>query len=131
MPTVTTTLSKEYIIRRDGVPISDQSTMIEHWLRHGDYLTIAQIVTDPVCRPSRSSRRPISPSTCTSGTHLNSARLRKRRTIQQAGCRTACQGRRRMPRNFAKKHGLPVEAVRGGAETTYPEYEKAEAGRPH
>jgi len=41
MLTVTTTHLKEYIIRRDGVPISDQSTMIEHWVRHGDYLTIA------------------------------------------------------------------------------------------
>jgi len=24
--------------------------------------------------------------------------------------------------DFAKKHNLPIEAVKGGAETTYPEY---------
>src|SRR5258708_2665805 len=48
MLTVTTTHLKEYIIRRDGVPVSDRSTMIEHWMRHGDYLTVVQIITDPV-----------------------------------------------------------------------------------
>ena len=33
---------------------------------------------------------------------------------------------------FAKKHGLPVEAVRGGAETTYPEYrKKLKQASPH
>src|SRR5438552_7832868 len=46
--TVTTTHLKEYIIRRDGVPTSDRATMTEHWIRHGDYLTIVQIVSDPV-----------------------------------------------------------------------------------
>jgi len=29
------------------------------------------------------------------------------------------------PSEFAKKYGLPVEATRGGAETTYPEYRLA------
>jgi hypothetical protein len=33
---------------------------------------------------------------------------------------------------FAKKHGLPVEAARGGAETMYPDYLKKlkQAGKP-
>ena len=46
--TVTTTHLKEYILKRNGVPHSDRATMIEHFMRHGDFLTIVQIVTDPI-----------------------------------------------------------------------------------
>ena len=46
--TVTTTHLKEGYLRRNGLPRSDKATLVEHWIRHGDFLTVAAIVTDPV-----------------------------------------------------------------------------------
>ena len=48
MLTVTTTHLKEGYLRRNGLPRSDKATLVEHWIRHGDFLTVTAIVTDPV-----------------------------------------------------------------------------------
>lgn len=45
---VTTTHLKTGWIRRNGVPRSDRATLTEHWIRHGDALTLVSIVDDPV-----------------------------------------------------------------------------------
>src|SRR6202047_4112740 len=45
---VTTTHLKIGWIRRNGIPRSDKATLTEHWVRHGEYLTLISIVTDPV-----------------------------------------------------------------------------------
>ena len=45
---VTTTHLKTGWIRRNGVPRSDRATLTEHWVRHGDGLTLVSIVHDPV-----------------------------------------------------------------------------------
>ncbi len=46
--TVTTTHLKMAQVERNGVPRSDLGTMVEHFMRHDNQLTIVQIVTDPV-----------------------------------------------------------------------------------
>src|SRR5579862_8870042 len=48
MLTVYTTHIKEGWVRRNGLPESDQATLVEHFIRHGDIMTHASIVTDPV-----------------------------------------------------------------------------------
>ena len=40
----------------------------------------------------------------------------------RARCRTICRGTNPFLEDYAKKHNLPVEAVRGGAETALPEF---------
>ena len=45
---VTTTHLKEGWLRRNGVPRSDKATLIEYFIRHGDYLTLVTVVKDPV-----------------------------------------------------------------------------------
>src|SRR5947207_2826871 len=40
MLTTTVTHLKEGYIRRNGMPRSDQATLTEHWIRHGDWLTV-------------------------------------------------------------------------------------------
>src|SRR5437588_12231835 len=45
---VTTTHLKEGWIRRNGVPRSDKATISTHIMRHGNYLTVAVIIYDPV-----------------------------------------------------------------------------------
>ena len=44
---MTITHLKEGYLRRNGLPRSDKATVVEHWTRHGDYLTVAVIMNDP------------------------------------------------------------------------------------
>src|SRR6266481_8913658 len=46
--TVETTHIKQGWIRRNGLPESDRATLVEHFIRHGEYLTHVSVVTDPV-----------------------------------------------------------------------------------
>jgi hypothetical protein len=124
MLTVTTTHLKEYMLRRDGVPASDQTTMIEHWFRHGDFLTIAQVVTDPVYLTE-----PFVQSTDFAlDLHIRDAP--ELCEVEEETDHAAGWVPHRLPgtttdaEEFAKKHNLPLDAVRGGAEGTYPEYRK-------
>jgi hypothetical protein len=125
MLTVTTTHIKEYLLKRDGVPVSDLSTMVEHWIRHGDYLTVVQIVTDPVYL----TEPYIQSTDFALDLHLE-GEPPQLCEIEEETDRPRNSVPHRLPgtmndsEEFAKKYGLPVEAVRGGAETTYPEYRK-------
>src|SRR3989442_5393679 len=47
MLTITVTHLKEGYIRRNGMPRSDKATVTEHWVRHGDFLTVMTIISDP------------------------------------------------------------------------------------
>lgn len=123
--TVTTTHLKLGFIQRNGVAHSDRTTMTEHFFRHADYLSVATIVNDPVYLSE--------PFIRTSTWVFN---------LQQQHAPYPCgpneivveiirpqgelphhlPGTNRMVTEFAAKHGLPFEATRGGADTTYPEY---------
>jgi hypothetical protein len=48
MLTVTTTHVKQGWHRRENVPASDEVTVIEHYVRHGDLLTHISVVEDPI-----------------------------------------------------------------------------------
>ena len=48
MLTVTIDHMKEGYLRRNGLPRSSLATVTEHWIRHGDFLTVAVLTTDPV-----------------------------------------------------------------------------------
>jgi len=45
---VQTTHLKQGWLRRNGLPESDQATMVEFFVRHGDRLTHTSVITDPV-----------------------------------------------------------------------------------
>jgi len=45
---VETTHMKQGWLRRNGSPQSDQATMVDYFIRHGDHLTNVTVVTDPV-----------------------------------------------------------------------------------
>ena len=46
--TVSTTHIKMGWLRRNGLPASDMATLTEHFIRHGDRITIFSVTTDPV-----------------------------------------------------------------------------------
>jgi hypothetical protein len=123
--TVYTTHIKQEWVRRNGVPNSEKSTTIEHFIRHGNILSHLIVWTDPV--------------------YLSEPLIRSEDFVLQE--RTAgnwlwpCEyvdeildrphsavpnylpGRSPFDGEFAYRYGVPVEAAKGGAETTYPEYQ--------
>jgi hypothetical protein len=123
--TVYTTHIKQEWVRRNGVPNSEQSTTVEHFIRHGNIMSHLIVWTDPV--------------------YLSEPLIRSEEFVFQE--RTGgnwlwpCEyvdeiidrphsvvpsylpGRSPFDGDFAYRYGVPVEATKGGAETTYPEYQ--------
>jgi hypothetical protein len=122
MMTVTYTHLKEGYLRRNGLPRSDKATLTEHWIRHGDYLTIAVIMndpvylTEPVMRTTEYGLRPnalVAPYPCGIVSEID----REKGVVP-----SHMPGTNPYLHEFADTHELPYEATRGGAETMYPEY---------
>jgi hypothetical protein len=115
---VTTTHLKEGWLRRNGVPRSERATLVEYFIRHGEYLTLVTIVKDPVyltepfVRTSNWVADPgfqLSPFSCVPTVEIERA---ARGAAQPAG-RTISDRIRHQARP-ARPHV--------GAETMYPDY---------
>jgi glyoxylase-like metal-dependent hydrolase (beta-lactamase superfamily II) len=121
--TVTTTHLKAAFFRRSGVPASDRTTLVEHFIRYGNTLSHVTIATDPV--------------------YLTEPWIRSQEfVLMERGnqnwlynCEYAMEipgDRHKVPHflpgtnpylnEIGNKYGIPQEGVRGGAETMYPEY---------
>jgi len=130
--TVTTTHLKEYYFRRDGIPMSDRATMTEHWIRHGDYLTIVQIVTDPIYLTEPF----IQTTDFAYDPHIQDApelcEVEEETDHPHGWVPSRQPGAATDVEDYAKKYRLPVDAAKGGAETMYPDYRKKlkQAGQP-
>jgi hypothetical protein len=123
----TTHLKMNYL-RRNGLPRSDKASFTEHWVRHGDYLTVTTHIVDPV--------------------YLEEPLVRSQTWIldnnQRLG-RDICEYVPEVPKpgvvpahlpgtnpflhEVADWYGLPYEATRGGAQSMYPEFRKG-MGKP-
>jgi hypothetical protein len=119
---VETTHLKPNYLRRNGLPRSDQATFTEHWIRHGDYLTVTTLIRDPAFLTEplvRSQTWTVAPA-------------------QRLG-RDVCvyvpelvgepdyvpnhlPGTNPFLREVIDWYGLPEAGVRGGSETLYPEF---------
>jgi hypothetical protein len=124
MLTVTVTHLKEGYIRRNGMPRSDQATVTEHWIRHGDFLTIVTIVNDPVYLTEPFIRstdyqldlhQHVPPYPCEMVQEVE----RPKGVVPHH-----LFGTNNDLKEFSERYGLPFEATRGGAETSYPDYRK-------
>jgi hypothetical protein len=122
--TVYTTHIKSEWTRRNGIPNSEFTTMVEHWVRHGNIATIVTVVTDPVYLSEplvkstdfRLNERP-------AGGWLWPCEYVDEVAGQKQGyVPHYLPGQSPFYGEFAKKMGIPVEATRGGAETMMPEY---------
>jgi cyclase len=122
MLTVVTTHLKESYIRRNGTPRSDLATMTEHWMRYGEWLTLFQVINDPVYL--------VEPMVRSTDWHLDLDQQ-----LEPYPCEVTEEVQRRsgvvphhLPgtneflKEFPKRAGLPAEAARGGPDTEYPEY---------
>jgi glyoxylase-like metal-dependent hydrolase (beta-lactamase superfamily II) len=118
---VRTTHLKASWIRRNGVVTSDRVTMTERFIRHGNYLTHVYMIEDPVYLTEPLVR-------------TNGFQLTANPVMQPYPCYATVEvprekgevphhlpGTNPFTAEFATKHKLPLEAVRGGAATALPE----------
>ena len=123
MLTVTTTHMKAGWIQRNGVPASDHATLIEHFVRHGDFLTIITRVDDPLYL-----EEPLMRSTTWVLTLPQQIGAVPNEIVDEIPPRPGfvphhLPGQNDQLHGFAEAKRLPFEATRGGKETTYPEYQ--------
>jgi len=122
--TVYTTHMKDGWVRRNGLPVSDQATLIEHFIRHGNIFTHVSIVTDPnyLTEPLIKTQdfNLIIPEgqnwvyPCSPVVEIQ----RPRGAVPHY-----LPGENPFLHEFADKFKIPLEAALGGAETMYPEYQ--------
>jgi hypothetical protein len=119
---VQTTHLKAGWMRRNGLALSDRATMTERFFRHGDLMTHVMMIEDPVYLTEPLVK-------------TNGFALMPDGTMDPYPCRPAVEVPREAgdvphhrlddvspTKEYAQKHGLPVEAAQGGAETALPEY---------
>lgn len=126
MLTVNTTHIKQFYHRRPGVPSSDRVELTEHFIRHGDIITVISAVRDPVYLTE-----PL--------VHSQHFMLNRNVTPETYQTHTTCQPDEEIPNRpkgyvphylpggnpflteFVDKYGIPQEIRGGGAESMYPE----------
>ena len=122
--TVYTTHIKQEWIRRNGVPNSEKSTMIEHFIRHGNIMSHLVQWTDPVYLEEplwRSEEFVLNERTA--GNWLWPCEYVDEIVDRpHSAVPNYLPGRSPFEGDFAYRYGVPVEAAKGGVETTYPEY---------
>ena len=126
--TVTTTHLKRFFHRRNGLPQSDQTTLTEEFIRHGNnYLTHITIAQDPVylSEPLVQSQNFVLVSNVTPATYQTWTVCRPQ--VEIAGRAPGfvphyLPGANPFVEEYSKRFGLPLDATRAGAETMYPEY---------
>jgi hypothetical protein len=124
---VNTTHLKQGWMRRNGLALSDRATMEERFMRHGDLLTHIYMITDPVYLTE-----PLVKS--------NGFRLTANGIVDPYPCESVDEvvrekdvvpshlpGTNQASEEFAAKHHLSVEGVKGGAATALPEFAKKAA----
>ena len=121
---VTTTHLKEGYSRRNGVPRSDKARIVQFYIRHGNFLTIARIVEDPVYLTE-----PL--------IHTTNHTLNLHRRLNAWPCEVVVEltahdsdyvphylpWKNEHIKEFATRfEGMTVEIALGGAEQLYPEF---------
>jgi hypothetical protein len=122
--TVTTTHIKQGWSRRNGLPSSDVSTLVEHYVRHGSRLTHVSVMTDPVflAEPLIKSED-YNLSDNTGGNWLWPCEyVDELPGLARDRVPSFLPGENPFVHEFADRRKIPVEAALGGPETMYPEY---------
>jgi len=126
--TTTVTHLKEGYMRRNGVARSEKATVAEHWIRHGNWLTVMTVVTDPVYLTEPFVRttdyeldvhQQIPPYPCEVVREVERGK---------GAVPHILPGKNTFLAEFGERYGVPFDATRGGAETMYPEYRKKMQG---
>jgi hypothetical protein len=120
---VTTTHMKQGVYQRNGVAASQYAKMVEHYFRHGLYMSSFFTVDDPIFLEEPLART----QTWTWDPNATIEFGNPFMPVDELGDRPLgwvphwALGTR--PTEFGEMHSIPYEATRGGMETTYPEYQ--------
>jgi hypothetical protein len=123
--TVYTTHIKQGWVRRNGLPSSDQATLVEHFIRYGDIMTHVSILTDPIYLTEPLIKTQDFRLQLQEGSNW----LYPCDSVEEIAGRAPDSvpnyliGENPFVHEYADKHHIPVEAALGGAETMYPEYQ--------
>ena len=122
---VETTHLKQGWLRRNGLPESDQATLTEFFVRHGDHITYTSVINDPVflseplIKTTDFFRQPVDPGAwlfpCDDGEEVFG------RAPDQVP--NYLFGAHPYLDEYAKRYGVPLLGALGGAETMYGEFE--------
>ena len=121
---VTTTHLKEGYFRRNGLARSEKATITEYFFMDENNLTDVAIIRDPVYLTEpfvlstdwvRDVGKQLSPNFCISTVEINHPK---------GWVAYHLPGHNPWLHEYADKTGIPYEAIRGGADTMYPEYQK-------
>ncbi len=123
LSTYTTHIKAGYV-RRNGAPTSDEATMTQHFIRHGDILTITTLLDDPVyfSEPlywSRTFQLEAAPIAAMGPPCIQGDEGTKEGVVPHY-----LPGKNPWVGEMTTKFHIPQEAVLGGAETMYPEFRK-------
>ncbi len=121
----TTTRMKAGFLRRNGVPSSDQTTMITRFLVHGDQLTVTARIDDPLYlrEPlylTRTFERSAVPPIRTVGQPC----IQGNEGVPEGVVPHYLPGRNPFLNEITNLYHIPLEAVLGGPDTMYPDYRK-------
>ena len=126
MLTVYTTHLKEGWVRRNGLPVSDRATLIEHYIRHGNLMTHMSVSTDPVYLTEPLVKTETFNLIVAEGqnwlypcSYVVEVADRPRGAVP-----SYMPGENPFMTEFADRFNLSHQAVLGGAETMYPEYQQ-------
>ena len=126
--TVFTTHLKAGWLQRNGVAHSDRATMTERFIRHGNVLTVVSIVDDPIYLEEPFIRTPnwvLNPGMEIRRTQFDVVdEVAGRQKGEVPHYLPGSPGALQKLKEFASRHGLPPAAARGGAASTYPEYQR-------
>jgi hypothetical protein len=121
---VTTTHLKEGYFRRNGLARSEKATITEYFFMDENNLTDLAIINDPVYLTEpfvlstdwvRDVGKQLSPNFCISTVEI---------THPKGWVAYHLPGHNPWLHEYSDKTGIPYDAIRGGAETMYPEYQK-------
>jgi hypothetical protein len=129
MLTITTTHLKASYLRRNGMPASAKRTFTEHWVRHGEFLTVVTVINDPVFLTEplvRSQSWFLDPGQRMGS---NPCEYLVEVPVTEQAVPHHLPGANPWLREFADWYGLAFDATRGGSETMYPEY-RMKMGKP-
>ena len=120
---ITTTHLKQAMFERHGIFRSDIGTLNERWIRHGDYITIMLIVSDPVYLAEPFIRTRNYELSLTQQLGGYSCIPAEEITNRKEGyVPHYLPGKNPFLLNATARYGVPEMAAKGGPETMYPEF---------
>ena len=121
--TVTTTHLRTGYLERNGAPASLKATVLEHFIRHGDQLTLVQFVTDPAYLEMpiiRTMDFVLNPAVTPRPAATRFEIVDEIPDLQKGYVASYALGTKHT--DWPRFVGLPWEASRGGKHTLFPQY---------